>query len=656
MRASSPTLKALIAFHLLLTTQASSNGNNPWEKYVLSPSSRNPGPKAVHAVLGNASTQQANDDSFVLHLSEGSLVSMDFGVEVGGRISFKVESESETPLSLAFAESPTFVRNISDDTGATPFEDWDQALTVTVSPGTTYYQMPKVSFRGGFRFVTFNGMADVTISNITCEIGFATNMPNLRGGPGYFYTSDAEADILNRVWYAGAYTVQTNIAPNDTGRHLPQVRPGWAYNATLGVLSPSLVDGAKRDRAIWPGDMGISGVTAMLAHGAAGREAVCNSLETLFYYQNASTGLLPFAGPDTASFQNGAKSDTYHAWGLIAIADYATHSGDEAWLSEHWVNITRAVQYILDRLDPTTGLQNQTETNDWGRVGMGGFNSALNALDYQAIVSLAALSKNTSQASSWTAAAGKLKSSYNNALWDSGAGLYRDNTTTTLHPQDGNSLALLYNLTLNDTQAAAISAGLERNWNSIGPITPELPNTISPFVSGLELLAHFRVGEVNRGFTLLRRLWGFLIDGPEFTGSTLVEGITANGSLYYRSTDGYAYDASYTSLSHGWSTAPTQALVADVLGFKVLGLGGRTWEVRPALGNLTSVKGGFETGLGWFEARVEVREGFMTIELETPLETNGLLVLPAKYSKATVDNVVSRNMSVKGGKRNIVCS
>ena len=151
MRASSPSLKALITFHLLLATQASCNGDNPWEKYILSPLTRNPGPKAVHAIQGNASTQQVNDDSFVLHLSEGSHVSMDFGVEVGGYISFEVESESDTPLSLAFAESPTFVRNISDDTGATPFENWDQALTVTVSPGTTYYQMPKVSFRGGFR-------------------------------------------------------------------------------------------------------------------------------------------------------------------------------------------------------------------------------------------------------------------------------------------------------------------------------------------------------------------------------------------------------------------------------------------------------------------------------------------------------------------------
>lgn len=496
----------------------------------------------------------------------------------------------------------------------------------------------------------------MTVSNITCEIGFAPNMLDLRGGPGYFYASDADADILNRIWYAGAYTVQTNIAPNDTGRHLPQVRPGWAYNATLGVLSPSLVDGAKRDRAIWPGDIGISGVTAMLAYGAAGREAVSNSLETLFYYQNASTGLLPFAGPDTASFLSGAQSDTYHAWGLISIAEYATYSGDESWLSGHWADITRAVQYILNRLDPITGLQNQTETNDWGRVGMGGFNSALNALDYRAIICLAALSNNSSQASSWITAAENLKSSYNNALWDFRAGLYRDNSTTTLHPQDGNSLALLYNLTLNNAQAATISASLEKNWNHLGPVTPELHDTISPFISGLELLAHFRAGEVNRGFTLLRQLWGFLIDGPEFTSSTFVEGITANGSLYYRSTDGYAYDASYTSLSHGWSTAPTQALITEVLGFKLRGLGGRTWEFRPTLGNLTNIKAGFETGLGWFEASIEVGKEFIAIELETPQETKGLLKMPAKCSGVTIDGVTPYSISIKGGKRRIVCN
>lgn len=66
-------------------------------------------------------------------------------------------------------------------------------------------------------------------------------------------------------------------------------------------------------------------------------------------------------------------------------------------------------------------------------------------------------------------------------------GLYRDNSSTTLTPQDANSFALLYNLTLNDTQKQRISEGLERNWVDLGPVPPELPDTISPFISGFEV-------------------------------------------------------------------------------------------------------------------------------------------------------------------------
>ena len=70
-----------------------------------------------------------------------------------------------------------------------------------------------------------------------------------------------------QVWYAGAYTVQTNVLPVDTGRqvNIPEGKCfiyvtfkssylyrkiGWANNATLGIAGPILVDGAKRDRYI----------------------------------------------------------------------------------------------------------------------------------------------------------------------------------------------------------------------------------------------------------------------------------------------------------------------------------------------------------------------------------------------------------------------
>ena len=243
-----------------------------------------------------------------------------------------------------------------------------------------------------------------------------------------------------------------------------------------------------------------------MAFGLDGLEAFGNALETLFYYQNSSTGELPYAGPDTASFRSGSQSNTYHAWSLISMHNYAIFSSGQAWLDEHWDNITRGVEFTIEHLDSKTGLQNQTQPNDWGRQGSGGFNSALNTLIYHVLVSFAALANNATQAQAWVSSSEHLKQCFNAILWDEIAGLYRDNDTTTLHPQDGNALALMYNLTMNSSQLSAISCGLSRNWNSIGPVTPELPDTISPFVSGLEVLSHFRAGQSARALTLMQRL------------------------------------------------------------------------------------------------------------------------------------------------------
>ncbi|KAK4542029.1 hypothetical protein LTR36_007229 [Oleoguttula mirabilis] len=632
---------------LACTLLVASDSQQPWEQYNRSPTSWSLSPKSIYRTTGNASAQgHAHELKISMHA--GSHVSLDFGIEVGGHVSFNIDSNSSRPVSLAFAESPSFVRPISDDTGALPAEDYDLALAVHVAQNSSWYITPKDSFRGGFRFVTINALADVTVSNITCTIGYAPYMHDLRDYSGYFYTSDPDYEVLNRIFFTSAYTVQTNIAPQDTGRFLPQVKPGWDYNATIGVgKGPFLVDGAKRDRAIWPGDLGVSGVTAFLAFGSDGLEAVHNALETVFYYQNSSTGEFPFAGPDTASFQsNPFQSDTYHAWSLISMYDYAMFSGDQAWLNRHWANISGGVDFTVRNLDSAIGLQNQTQTNDWGRQGSGGFNLALNALDYHALLLMASLTNSSAQSHAWLSAAERLKRSYNDLLWDACAGLYRDNGTTSLHPQDGNAMAVLYNLTANGSQVSSISEKLTHNWNAIGPLTPELPDTISPFVSGLEVLAHFRADQPQRALLLMQRLWGYLLDSPLMTGSTISEGITANGSLYYRSTAGYNHDASYTSLSHGWSSAPVQVMVVEMLGLKITGLGGRTWTLRPQPAGLSDLQGGFRTVLGKFDAAVKVENDGkrIVVHLATPITSKGQVPLNGRWQTVTVNGrVCQRN-------------
>jgi len=127
---------------------------------------------------------------------------------------------------------------------------------------------------------------------------------------------------------------------------------------------------------------------------------------------------------------------------------------------------------------------------------------------------------------------------------------------------------------------------------------------------------------------LLRRTWGWIINNPNSTESTLIEGYTSDGSFGYRSYRGYGYDSSYASHSHGWSAGPTSALTNYILGLDVTQPSGAAWTLAPHLGNLTSVEGGFTTSLGRFKASWTRAIQNINLVWNTPSGTNGTLVLP----------------------------
>lgn len=76
---------------------------------------------------------------------------------------------------------------------------------------------------------------------------------------------------------------------------------GWLNNATLGIAGPIIVDGAKRDRAVWPGDMGIAVPTQFVS--TLDLLPTRNALSTQFSAINPKTGALPESGePHLTSF------------------------------------------------------------------------------------------------------------------------------------------------------------------------------------------------------------------------------------------------------------------------------------------------------------------------------------------------------------------
>ncbi|KAI0776672.1 Six-hairpin glycosidase [Trametes elegans] len=607
----------------------------PWDAFNYAPKSRTVFPTAVKETHGKVKNAKAliSKGSATLE-GNGSWVALDFGIEVGGLISLNFDKASSgSSVALSFTESPMFISPLTSDDSSYPSSNisYDGVLNVPAPLTTGFWSQPAAWLRGGYRYLTIVSTSDepVTLSNVSCAISFSPHIASLRDYNGYFFASDPvfhDKNFLTKLWYAGAYTVQTNTVPLDTGRQVPFVKsPGWQNNATLGVAGPIIVDGAKRDRAVWPGDMGIAVPTQFVSTNDL--IPTRNALSTMFAAIDPVTGALPESGPPLSQL----GSDTYHAWTLIGTHNYYLYTGDADWLQTIWVNYTKAVAFLEGKVD-SSGLMNVTGLRDWARLGGGGHNSEGNALLYQVLVTASDLATHSNAmelASAWSANATALKQRFNDVFWLPSAGLYRDNATTTLCPQDANSMAVLFNLTTSSEQANSVSEGLTKNWNELGPVAPELPDTISPFISGLELQAHFASGNDARAMDLLRREWGYMLYTNLSVESTLLEGFTANGSLSYRSYRGYNYDPSYTSHAHGWSSGPTSALTYYVLGLTVISPQGRTWSVVPHTSGLTSAEGGFTTPLGWYGVKWTLEKHALAINIDVPEGTSGFVRVPS---------------------------
>ena len=548
---------------------------NPCAADNLSPTSRTLAPTAVYTTTGTVSNPTAVLSGQPTRLNgANSSVILDFGKEVGGivTLTFAGASGSGQSVGLAFSESNLNVGENSD-----PSSDGgpDGAIYATVN-GAGSYTMPTDKLRGGFRYLTLflNSTGWVDISGVSLNFTPAPGNSDPAAYPDYFCSNDS---LLNQIWYAGAYTVQLDSIDPTQGRVWPPPASGWENNGLIGVGTEDLVDGAKRDRSVWPGDMGVSEPTAYVSTDDL--TAVRNSLTTMYQNQK-STGELPYGGPEF----NFYSSDTYHMWTLIGTYNYYLDSGDKTWLSGIWSQYQLGVNFITAKIDGN-GLLNVTGTADWARSDQGGENIEANALLYQVLTTGAALAQvegNSTLATTYTNTAASIKAKVNSSLWDSSVGAYKDNPSSTLHPQDGNSLAVWYGLA-STSQASSITAYLKSDWNSVGAQTPEFSDNISPFAGSMEVYARFAADDDTDALNLIRNEWGYMLTSPIGTDSTFWEGLSNTGTL--------AAYGNYTSLAHGWSTGPTGALTSDVLGISPTSASGATYQVVPHPGDLTHVEG-----------------------------------------------------------------
>ena len=607
--------------------------SGPWEQNIFAPSTRTVQP--LNVLTWPNLTGQPLSATETLS-ANGSLLTYDFGKEVGGLVSLDWNSTVSGTLGLAFSEAKNYVGYLSDSSNGA-FKGPDGYLSTPLTPGTGTYEMPVAQLRGGFRCMTVflltndnSSTTSVSLSNVMTVLDFQPTWPDLTAYSGYFHSS---SDLLNRIWYAGAYTLQSNTVPTNTGRQVPFLTSGWANNASMGPGDITIVDGAKRDRAVWPGDMGVAVPSAFVSLGDL--EAVKNALQVMYNTQNQTTGAFAESGPPLSQL----GSDTYHMWSMIGTYNYVLYTNDTAWLEQVWPGYLKAMAFMLGKVQSEEDLLNVTGLRDWARKGQGGTNAEANIILHRTLVTGSYLASwlpmpDADLASTWTTDADNLASSIQSNLFDPVAGSFRDNTTSLgsmLHPQDANGLSLLYlTSALTANQTTSIASALEDEWTPIGPVAPELPDNISPFISSFELQGRLAVNDTASAMKLLQDLWGFIVNNPNSTQSTLLEGYLANGSFGYRNYQGYAYDESYVSHAHGWSAGPTSALTNYVLGLDVASPAGGEWSFAPRVNGsgLDFVEGGFSTGLGKFQAGWNTSDLGVTMWWNVPVGTMGKAVLP----------------------------
>jgi hypothetical protein len=583
------------------------------EALNLSPTSRTVRPTAVQGTSGSVANPQNVLTGAPTRISgTNSSITLDFGKEVGGiaTLSFGATSGGQR-VGLAFTESSLHIGRTSD---ASSGGNADGAIFGSAPTNGTYV-MPTSRLRGGFRYLTiFAGTSGwVDLTGVSLAFTPAPGKANPAAYANYFYSSD---NLLNRIWYAGAYTVQTNVIASNQGRAWPAPPSEWDNSAVVGVGGSVLVDGAKRDRTVWPGDLGIAVPTAYASMNEL--ESTRNALSTMYSVQD-SNGEIPWSGP----VFNLKGSDTYHTWTLLGTSLYYTYSADRAWLDSVWENYTRGVRFIIAKIGGSN-LLNVTRTQDWARSGQGGENIQANALLYAALIGgadLATVKGDSALAASYTNRAAALKTAANARLWDANAGLYRDNPTSTLYPQDGNSLAVWYGLTDSAAKATTIVGKLGTRWNAFGATTPEWGGGVHPFSGGMEVHAHFTANDDFTALAQIRRTWGHMLDSPIGTKSTFWEGVNADGGL--------AYGGSFMSLAHGWSSGPTSALTFNVLGTAPETQVGR-YRFVPHPGDLTSAEGRITLPQGQLNATWtrNPTAGTYTARLTSPAGTTGRIGVP----------------------------
>lgn len=392
---------------------------------------------------------------------------------------------------------------------------------------------------------------------------------------------------------------------------------GWTSPC---VVAP--VDGAKRDRAIGQPDLVIVDRSLWAVTGD---------------YQFAANALI-WTAPQPATNPGGLIDGP--GWWVWALRDYLWWSGDRATASRLYPSVVNAINDLTSTLNSDHLSVQPPGTIDWywtayDRQGPSTYLSALTILALENGSEIAQTLGHRSDAAQWESMIPAIRQAVRTHLWDSQAGAFIDSTLRpTLHPLDGNALALLAGIA-SGTQAKEVLSFIQHKlWTPWGTRDVDgsygstyHDGTIWPAYITYELLARLQNSDSVDAEAVIRHTWGNMLSrGPQ---STIWEFANAQGNVF----DGF------DSLAHGWSTGAIWALTSGVLGVEPLTPGFRQFRIEPEPGDLSWARGQVPTPAGPITVHWSSEPDDFRMTLTVPPGTNAQVDVPLTnaYGNVLID-------------------
>ncbi|KAH7252792.1 Six-hairpin glycosidase-like protein [Fusarium tricinctum] len=472
--------------------------------------------------------------------------------------------------------------------------------------------------------VSIQGQEVATVTGIHVKAMLGDRLDNagsvaLGGPPGW---TTLYRDLLVKS-LDGQTLYQNSMLPRDAERTFADFQVGTNK-------FPCIIDGAKRDRACFGGDVFVTGRS--LAYSTANLDAWKGSVELLLSHQNKDGylgNLCPIqapehTGPDEPPYY-GHYSLTYALLLVVSIKDYWMHSGDRALVNKIIYQLQRQIDFTKSFLN-SDGLVDAPPylSMTWFPMGgpIFGVSTGLNLAYLDALNAMALMSPDREIESMYSSQATSLRETIIRVLWNAEHG--------TMRP----ALSLEADVVFQDVNAYAATLGVSphdsRTAENIFPFDESLPSAFrsvdkwnkfglaSPYASGFALEALFAKNEGERAKDLLFKVWGVMAnqDNPNYSGAHW-EAIKTDGTPFNHD----------VSLAHGWSTWPVFLLPRYLAGVYPLEAGWKKIGVTPVLAGLDMVEYSLETPQGYVR---------VCLHIDKPKKTGVIKVLIPEGTTAVV--------------------